>query len=656
MSAKAVLRVEKIPLSGACSHNFRDYPDEKLAPNIDKTRSINNEILLGGKSKKEVLLAQEQRFIGVKGTKQKPPKNFKTGEPQELVKNIELDFSASPEYFFRNHDQKLYESFIMNNPNDHQKIKNYWNQRLDQKKLNAWKNEVMEFVKKEFGDKCISAILHLDEKCPHIHIEVLPIVKDKFDKELLSSKRFFTPEQTLAWQDNYAKQVEHLGIERGQQQSQSVHIHQNDYHKAKAVEKLVATMQPPKVDLPRPLTDEQIFKTKKNIFGTEKKVQVIETEKIIENQRERESGQKEKYEHYKDFHKTYSPLIAESLLAIEENKLLKQDLATETKYKNIYKKELDQMKTPEYLQSIRAIPLVEVLEKLGYELNKDSNNYYRVKTNELNLVINVEKNAFSQNKSTVSKYGAIDLLTEVFNYKFKDAVEFLGENFSPNAVAKTIMAKPQKALKHIENEIKEAKELPPPPAPNNLPNIRHYLIDKRKIDKNLVDDLILNGKLYADKFNNCCFLNDQGNFASIRGTHPTKAFKKNTKEIDFIQYNNQENPQDKEKIFLFESVIDLLSYRTLNPDVKGHFVSLNGNSMIGRIKSLNLNDYKEIYCCFDNDDQGKVFTQKVQDNFYTKAVVKTITPVNKDFNDDLIVKINKNLSLSKKKDLGLGLG
>ena len=78
--------------------------------------------------------------------------------------------------------------------------------------------------------------------------------------------------------------------------------------------------------------------------------------------------------------------------------------------------------------------------------------------------------------------------------------------------------------------------------------------------------------------------------------------------------------------------------------------------MIGRIKSLNLNDYKEIYCCFDNDDQGKVFTQKVQDNFYTKAVVKTITPVNKDFNEELIIKINKNLSLSKKKDLGLGLG
>lgn len=653
MSAKTVLRVDKIGLNGACSHNFRDYPDGKLADNIDVNRTQNNEILLGGKSKKEVLLAQEKRLIGVKGTKQKPPKNYKTGNQQELIKNIELDLSASAEYFFKNHNEKLYQSLVMKNKDDHEKIRNYWDKHLDQKKLNAWKEKTMEFIKEQFGDKCISAILHLDEKCPHIHIEVVPIIVDKFNKELLSCKRFYTPEQTLSWQDCYAQKLEPLGIQRGQEHSQSVHIHQNDFHKAQAVQRVLEQMKAPEVDLPRPITEEQVFINKKNLFGVQKKVQVMPTEDIIKNQKDRESGQKEKYEHYKDFHKKYSPLIAESLLAIEENKLLKEANATEKKYKNIYKKELEQMKTPEYLQSIRAIPLVEVLEKLGYEVKKESNNYYRVKTNELNLVINVEKNAFSQNKSTVNKYGAIDLLTDVFNYKFKEAVEFLGDNFNANAVAKTIMAKPQKALEHIEKQITDEKDLPPVAVPNNLPNIRSYLIDKRKIDFKLVDDLILNGKVYADKFNNCCFLNDKGNFASIRGTHPTKAFKKNTKEIDFIQYKNEENP---EKVFLFESVIDLLSYRTLNPDVKGQFVSLNGNSMIGRIQELNLDKYKEIYCCFDNDGQGKVFTQKVQDNFYTKAVVKTITPVNKDFNDDLIIKINKNLSLSKKKDLGLGLG
>lgn len=89
----------KIKLGGACAHNFREYKRENEATNVDKNRTEYNQILIGGSSTKEVLEAQEKRLIGVKGTKQKPPKNFKSGEPQELVKNIELDFSASAEYF-----------------------------------------------------------------------------------------------------------------------------------------------------------------------------------------------------------------------------------------------------------------------------------------------------------------------------------------------------------------------------------------------------------------------------------------------------------------------------------------------------------------------------------------------------------------------------
>lgn len=661
MSAKTVLRAGKIKLGGACSHNFREYTNENDATNVDKNRTEYNQILIGGNSTKQVFEAQEKRLIGVKGTKQKPPKNYKSGEPQELVKNIELNLSASAEYFFKNHDQSYYESLVMKNPNDHGKINHYWNTHLDQEKLEAWKKEVMKFVEKEFGDKCISAILHLDEKCPHIHIEVVPIITDKFGKELLSAKRFYTPETTLGWQDRYAQQVARLGIERGQEHSQAVHLHQDEYHDAKAVEQLANEIQPPKVEVPRPYTEQEIFETKKNIFGAEKKVQVVSTEDILKNQTSREKAQGLKYKFYKGFYNENHKLLAAAALAIKENKKYREALKSEKLLKEQYRKEINKMRTPEFLENMRQIPLGEVCQRLGFEVVQEGKNYQRVKTDEINLVINTQKNSFSENNSMVNKFGAIDLLTEVFSYKFKDAVDFLSEHFSPSAIAKTIIAQPNKAVQHIKENIEEKKTTPPAPVPKNLPNIRRYLTETRMIDKTLVDELVNTGRLYADKVNNCCFTNEDNSFAALRGTHPTKKYAVNLGKADFFIVSNQEDKTKQyDKIFLFESPIELLSFRTLHPEQKGTFVSFNGNSMIGRTEKLNLEQYKEVHCGFNNDDQGKKFTQKIKDELmFDKDKVKVITPQAKDFNDDLVNRTNatqnKSMQQYKTKKIELGL-
>lgn len=79
--------------------------------------------------------------------------------------------------------------------------------------------------------------------------------------------------------------------------------------------------------------------------------------------------------------------------------------------------------------------------------------------------------------------------------------------------------------------------------------------------------------------------------------------------MDFIQYSNDSS---KDKIYLFESTIDLLSYRTLNPQAKGTFVSINGSAMINRVQELELDLYKKVVCCFDNDEQGQKFNEKIK--------------------------------------------
>ena len=107
--------------------------------------------------------------------------------------------------------------------------------------------------------------------------------------------------------------------------------------------------------------------------------------------------------------------------------------------------------------------------------------------------------------------------------------------------------------------------------------------------------------------------------------------------MNFITYSNTDN---KDNLYLFESTIDLLSYRTLYPQAKGAFVSISGSAMINRLAELGIDNYKNVICCFDNDEQGKKFNEKVKE--ITVSTVKIDSPIRKDFNEELIVKNNIN--------------
>ena len=109
-----------------------------------------------------------------------------------------------------------------------------------------------------------------------------------------------------------------------------------------------------------------------------------------------------------------------------------------------------------------------------------------------------------------------------------------------------------------------------------------------------------------------------------------KRFVANKGQMSFLKYENTTNP---EQIYLFESVIDLMSYRTLNPEQKGTFVSIQGSAMSNRFNELDLNNYKNVVCCFDNDEQGKKYDEKVKEIFPNATIQKSIS---KDFNDDLV--------------------
>ena len=58
----------------------------------------------------------------------------------------------------------------------------------------------------------------------------------------------------------------------------------------------------------------------------------------------------------------------------------------------------------------------------------------------------------------------------------------------------------------------------------------------------------------------------------------------------------------------------------------------NGSGMINRIDELQLHKYNNVYCCFDKDEQGEVFDDKIKKALPNAIVIK---PNLKDFNEDL---------------------
>lgn len=98
---------------------------------------------------------------------------------------------------------------------------------LSEEELMKWANTVLDFVYEDLGYKkgqIIHATLHMDEKTPHIHLVVVPLVK-KFDKRVnkerysISKKAYIKNSIHLSeLQDKYCNRLNKNGfkLERGQ--------------------------------------------------------------------------------------------------------------------------------------------------------------------------------------------------------------------------------------------------------------------------------------------------------------------------------------------------------------------------------------------------------------------------------------------------------
>jgi hypothetical protein len=122
-------------------------------------------------------------------------------------------------------------------------------------RLNDWCDDNINWLKQTFGAKnLVSAVLHLDEKTPHIHATVVPIVsgerrkartekptegKKKYKKKNSNAARLcvddlMARDKLKDYQDSYAEAMAKYGLKRGIEGSEARHIttqqHYRDLH------------------------------------------------------------------------------------------------------------------------------------------------------------------------------------------------------------------------------------------------------------------------------------------------------------------------------------------------------------------------------------------------------------------------------------------
>lgn len=618
-----VLDVDKFKTSsvvGVSKHNTRDFREvttrEKKSKfdNVDFTRSKNN-LSFGPKNSTEF----EEKLNSII-RKDNPDQKIKTSTNVFVIFLI----SASPSYFFDDlkteEDLKKWDNLKISNPKDKIEIAKIW-KSFNKTNFENWKKSVLEFSNdEEFKDIFLSLEIHMDEKTPHAHFSVVPKVGTKVD-----CKHFYTPTNLEKWRKKLEVHFTPLGLERAKDEPMPRDDQEQHY---KALAGAVEPDQPPTEQPPKKLTSKDVFEVKKNWFGKGKeKIQVVSTEDILKNSFERELIQGEKYGFYKSFYENnkYNSAYVKKI----ENKntaLLKENTKMKTQIKKF---------TDEQMENFRQVPLIEVVKNLGFEVKKESSEFYRVKTENLNLVINDSKNQFSENKNSNNGFGAINLLVKVFGYSAKQAIEFLSGKFSAPQISKTILTNTELTNSIVNETVEKINDEPPKKSDKNLNDVLTYL-EERGIDKELAKKYAEEGLIFADSKRNLVITNQNKNFAIVRGTVKLKdgsknTFKCNKGKMDFIKFQNTENPKN---LYVFESAIDSLAFQSLNPDAKGVFVSTNGNAMIGKLEELGIENFTNVFACFDNDEQGKKFIDKLKDKVSKEQNFEIKEPKSKDFAED----------------------
>lgn len=273
------------------------------------------------------------------------------------------------------------------------------------------------------------------------------------------------------------------------------------------------------------------------------------------------------------------------------------------------------------IKQAESLDIIDYCLQNSIEVIKDTERYYRLVDHD-SCVIDRKRNGFYWNSRGVGG-NIINFIQELEGLTFRETMEKLTDeersiNYEPikkntkNTQKVNFIIKPFVYLKEKEVSCFE--------------RARKYLVEERKIDPDIVDQLHQEGLIKQDKYNNVLFIwkdnekiigcSEQGTVRSNKLKH---GFWKGIQKDSTPDHGFNVLIGEPKNLKFFEAPIDLLSYMTLKKDrlKNTHLISMDGlkhnvvfNYVLKAKKRLK-GDIKNISLCVDNDKAGLNFINKV---------------------------------------------
>ena len=266
---------------------------------------------------------------------------------------------------------------------------------------------------------------------------------------------------------------------------------------------------------------------------------------------------------------------------------------------------------------LRRVPLQAVLESIGAERDRHD----KAKWHTSQGVLSVTGMKFMNWNQAVGGGGAIDLVMHLHQTDFKDALQWLCQQF-PDQADPDGSWSPRVAALRL-----------PPRDDSKLHRVERYLVEERCLPSTLTDRLIETAALYADARANAVFVlfgkEGQPVGAELRGTSQTpwrSMAAGSRKDRGYFAVGST----DAETLILCESAIDAVSCHALHPETL--CLTTSGASPSPRwLPALIRRGYR-VYCGYDADTTGDTMAKALA---ATHPTVRRIRPARKDWNDVL---------------------
>lgn len=298
--------------------------------------------------------------------------------------------------------------------------------------------------------------------------------------------------------------------------------------------------------------------------------------------------------------------------------------------------------TKEQINKANETDLVPFLEGLGEKFKKCGKEY-RWMTHDSVMINHNQWFRFSNNTGG----GPIDFMMTFYDKSFPESVEMLIQEKQQEDNQKRINPAVTKVDVSSQKDCPiplQDEKLKLPEANVNNDIVRKYLIEERRINEKIIDQMISERKIYEDRqHHNVIFVgyDTSGNirYAGIRGTKEKYRGEAVGSEKAYgFGYTGADDT-----LFVFEAPIDLLSFLTaIGEDWQSHnYISLGGVSENAMVQFLaDHKNIRKVYLCLDNDSAGNAACEKLLHKIPEDKKVIRLKPTMKDWNECLTAGMN----------------